>query len=335
MKKYYHFIIFFILFSVLLFNISYEIDAAIYRIINPQGSTVRVSTEPVLKEEEIQDGCKIYLLELGKRLEDFDQDNKIRGVVFLDLNENGRKEKGEKGIANIQVSNGLDIALTDSQGYFELNKEGQFIFITLPDDFSMTTSWYRIISDKNMSFGLKENEDADREHFTFIHFTDPHTTLDENYNQIIKNAVDEMNNIDPDFVIVTGDIISEGDKTSIEQARRWFNRYVSLIDSLDMPVYHTIGNHDIAGIFYQKDISDQRGYGKWLYYSYFGPAYYSFDWGNFHWALKVPVGMIPSSFRVRFFIPIFGPRSSRKISGVIPSPSDTILCSSLTGRNSL
>jgi hypothetical protein len=53
MKKYYSFITFFILLSVFLFNISYEIDASIYRIINPQGNTVRVSTEPVLKEEEI------------------------------------------------------------------------------------------------------------------------------------------------------------------------------------------------------------------------------------------------------------------------------------------
>jgi hypothetical protein len=33
---------------------------------------------------------------LGKRLEDFDQDKRIRGTVFLDLNENERRERARR-----------------------------------------------------------------------------------------------------------------------------------------------------------------------------------------------------------------------------------------------
>lgn len=282
MKKYYHFTIFFLLFFFFLLNVTFEVDAYIYRIINSRGITVRVTTEPILTEQETEDECKIYLLEPGKRLEDIDRDNKIRGIVFSDINENGRREKGEQGIASIQVSNGLDITETDSQGYFELEKEGTFIFLTKPNDFSITTSWYRIISDYNMSFGLTEDKGENSGDFTFIHFTDPHTTLDKDYNEIMGNAVNEINDIEPDFIVVTGDMVFEGDKTSIEKARRWFNRYVSLIDKLYMPVFHTMGNHDVAGIFYQEDMRNQIGYDKWLYYSYFGPSFYSFNWGNFH-----------------------------------------------------
>lgn len=282
MKKYKHLIIGMILLSILFWNGSSEVNAAIYRIINPQGITVRVSTEPVLKEQEIEDGCKAYLLELGKKIDDFEQDDQIRGTVFLDINENGRRDPGEQGIANIQVTNGLDIVLTDQQGNFELDREGKFIYLTIPNDFSMTTSWYRIISDENMVFGLVEDQEKDRDNFTFIHFTDPHITLDEKYNEMMRVAMNEMNQIEPDFIVVTGDMVLEGDKVSIEQARRWFNRYVSLINCLEMPIYHTIGNHDVAGIFYHQDMSGQSGYNKGLYYSYFGPPYYSFDWGNFH-----------------------------------------------------
>lgn len=281
-KKSFYFTLFVILLHLFFLQLDMEICAAIYRVINPQGVTVRVSTEPVLYQEEAEAGCKIYLLKLGRKLTDFGLDKRLKGMVFGDLNGNGRWEKDEPGIAGIQVSNGLDIALTDNQGYFELDKEGIFIFLTVPNDYKMTTSWYRIISDTNMYFGLQHDREKEGEQFTFVHFTDPHTDLDESHNQMIRNSVGEMKQIDPDFVVVTGDMIYEGDKHSIDQARRWFNRYVSLIDRLDMPVYHTIGNHDVAGILCHEVDSSEEGYNKWLYYSYFGPNYFSFDWGDFH-----------------------------------------------------
>ena len=43
-----------------------------------------------------------------------------RGVVFHDQNGNGARESNEPGIANIRVSNGLDIVSTNAQGNYEL-----------------------------------------------------------------------------------------------------------------------------------------------------------------------------------------------------------------------
>ena len=275
-------VICFFLFGLFLFTMDADIYASIYRIINPQGDTVRVSTEPVLKEEEIRQGCQVFLLELGKALPDFSQEKKIKGMVFLDGNGNGRKEKSETGMQNIQVSNGTAITLTDDQGIFELDEEGQFIYLTLPRGFTMTTSWYRIISNTSMHFGLKKTPEENNGQFRFIQLTDTHTDLIKAHNQIIEKAVAEIIDFQPDFVIDTGDMVYEGDKHSIGQAKAWFNRYVSLIDPFNMPVYHVVGNHDVAGIHYHKDVSEQPGYNKWLYYSYFGPAYYSFDFGHFH-----------------------------------------------------
>jgi len=288
MKKNINIFIIILFLGMFFFNLGEGIYAAVYRVIDAKGNTIRVSTEPVLKEQELKDGCKIYLLELGKRLENFNQ-NKVRGTVFLDINNNGRRENGEQGISNIQVSNGKNIALTDSEGNFELDREGIFIFLTLPQDHSMTTSWYHIITDKDMSFGLKKDKKKEDQNFSFIHLTDPHITFDEICKEIMKEAVSEINTLQPDFVIVTGDMIFEGDKTSIEQARGWFDRYLSLINGLNMPVYHTVGNHDVAGIHYKKEYSEENGYYKWLYYSYFGPSYYSFNWDNFHCIVLDPI----------------------------------------------
>ncbi len=282
MKKYYNFVIFFLLSLFLILDINFEAEASIYRIISPEGITLRVTTEPILTEQEARDDCKLYLLEIGKRLDDFDRSKKIEGVVFRDVNKNGRLENGEHGISGIQVSNGLDITITDEDGCFELDKEGIFVFLSIPNDFSMTSSWYHIISDKNMNFGMIDDEGKNSSNFTFIHYTDPHANLEKEANEIIKTAIEEMNNNEPDFVVVTGDMVFEGDKTTIKQTRKWFNRYVSLIDRLSMPVFHAMGNHDVAGIFYKEVMTNQAGYDKWLYYSYFGPSYYSFDWGNYH-----------------------------------------------------
>src|SRR6266852_1233549 len=49
-------------------------------------------------------------------------------------------------------------------------------------------------------------------------------------------------------------------------------------------------------------------------------------------ALNEPVGLIPSSFTHRFCAPRRSPERLARISGVIPSPSDTIDADCLTGN---
>src|SRR5690606_20249641 len=43
-----------------------------------------------------------------------------KGVVFEDLNQNGTKERREKGIAGVSVTNGVQVVQTDSKGRYEL-----------------------------------------------------------------------------------------------------------------------------------------------------------------------------------------------------------------------
>ena len=44
-----------------------------------------------------------------------------RGTVFLDQNQNGNLDQGERGISNVAVTNGLDVVLTDTNGNYQLS----------------------------------------------------------------------------------------------------------------------------------------------------------------------------------------------------------------------
>jgi hypothetical protein len=64
--------------------------------------------------------------------------------------------------------------------------------------------------------------------------------------------------------------------------RRWLDLYVSITESLPMPVYDTIGNNEIAGNENESFAPGDAGYGKASFRSVFGPTHYSFDRGALH-----------------------------------------------------
>jgi len=66
---------------------------------------------------------------------------KLRGLVFLDKNENGLRDHGEKGIKGIPVSNGDTIVLSGGTGLFSINATpGISIFPILPSGFRISNS---------------------------------------------------------------------------------------------------------------------------------------------------------------------------------------------------
>ncbi len=74
----------------------------------------------------------------------------VKGSVFDDKNNNGKKDKKEKGIANIAVSNGVEVVLTDSEGKYSLPvDDDNIIFVIKPagykievDEYNFPKSYY-------------------------------------------------------------------------------------------------------------------------------------------------------------------------------------------------
>jgi 3',5'-cyclic AMP phosphodiesterase CpdA len=96
-----------------------------------------------------------------------------------------------------------------------------------------------------------------------------------------RAAIAEVEGLGPDFVIQTGDLILEGNFATAEAVERWLRFYLSLA-SPDLERYDTIGNNEIAGSSNDAFPPSDPSYGKQPFRSHFGPTYYSFDRGAFH-----------------------------------------------------
>ena len=86
--------------------------------------------------------------------------------------------------------------------------------------------------------------------FFFVQITDPQFGFFDGPESFVKEtslyskAIEEINRIKPDFVVITGDLVN--DKSNQSQ---WdeFSRITSMIRN-DIPVYLTPGNHDIGNL---------------------------------------------------------------------------------------
>ena len=117
--------------------------------------------------------------------------------------------------------------------------------------------------------------------FSFVHITDFHVGdprgIKENLWQTIgmksiKKCISEINLLNPDFVIISGDLVY-GQIYPYEY-RREYRLCYQLIQRFDVPTYLCPGNHD----GYRRILED--GFTFWEHY--FGPLYYSFNFGNYH-----------------------------------------------------
>jgi predicted secreted hydrolase len=211
------------------------------------------------------------------------------GTVFEDRNANKQRDADEPGLANILVSNGITLTVTDEAGNYHLPMEGYFVSITTPGDYIATTPWYQSIAEEELNFGLAPAP-KERDEFTFVQMTDVHLDTVSEHRALFEQAIEEIKEIVPDFVIVTGDLVNGADGATISQAQQWFGAYEESLSicELEMPVYHALGNHDVVGIHCEGVSENEPGYNEEMFRNYFGPTYYSFDWGLYHCVVLDP-----------------------------------------------
>ena len=62
----------------------------------------------------------------------------VRGTVFLDRNRNGQLDRGEPGISDVSVTNGLDVVQTDHRGEYRISLPPEsFLAISKPADYEV------------------------------------------------------------------------------------------------------------------------------------------------------------------------------------------------------
>ena len=141
--------------------------------------------------------------------------------------------------------------------------------------------------------------------YYFVQITDTHLPTHKYYYQSgadtdttemedLHEVIDDINLINPAFVVLTGDVVNEGELEDYLE-KRYFTRAQRILRDLEVPVFVIAGNHDIGG---WDDTPPPDGTARRNWWKFFGWRYlndpspgdgvhtqnYSFDYAGAHFA---------------------------------------------------
>lgn len=113
--------------------------------------------------------------------------------------------------------------------------------------------------------------------YYFIHITDlhmpnslyyPNPGYDTDSTGVVdfRAVMDDINLIRPEFVLITGDLINEGELEGFNN-QYWYGWAQKVISEMEVPVYITAGNHDIGG---WDSTPPSQGSSRRNWWNYFG-----------------------------------------------------------------
>lgn len=230
-----------------------------------------------------------------------------KGCVYHDVNENEVMDEGEVGIANIYVSNGVDIVKTDNRGKYKIPiSDDAIIFVIKPRDWMTPVDklnlprFYYIhkpggspdnfvykgveatgVLPENINFPLYAEKGKSK--FKMIVFGDPQPYSLEEVDFFSENIVSELVGVKGvEFGMTMGDIV--GDNLDLLKP---MNQAVAKIG---VPWYNVLGNHDVNFQADRDELSDET------FERVYGPPNYAFVYGDVHFIvvdnviMNAPVG---------------------------------------------
>jgi 3',5'-cyclic AMP phosphodiesterase CpdA len=151
------------------------------------------------------------------------------------------------------------------------------------------------ISCKKDKNNILEEEAANQ--FTFAFMTDIHVQPERNATQGFQKAIAKINELDPDFVITGGDLIMDALGVDFKRADSLYTLYNTVSKEFNMPVYNTLGNHEVFGIYREGGIDTTHAeYNKKMYENRIGKRYYSFDHKGWHFIILDAIGVKPEEY---------------------------------------
>lgn len=214
------------------------------------------------------------------------------GCVFADTNGNGKKDKAEKGIAGVSVTNGQEVVQTDNRGIYTLPVgNDNIISVIKPSGYQVALNAdnlpryfyihkpqgspqlkYKGVAPtgplpKSIDFALKPSTEKDN--YTALIFGDPQVYNQEQVDYFVKDVISEVEGIkNVAFGISMGDEV--GDKLDL------FPAYTAAVKRVGIPWYNMMGNHDLNADALADSLSDES------FEAHFGPATYAFNYGKVH-----------------------------------------------------
>ncbi|MFW6140675.1 MAG: metallophosphoesterase family protein [Acidobacteriota bacterium] len=132
------------------------------------------------------------------------------------------------------------------------------------------------------SISCQKKEDR----FSFVFLTDIHVQPELHAGEGFRETVQMVNELKPDFVLTGGDLVMDVLGQSFDRADRLYQMYLDISGQFEMPVYNTMGNHEIFGVNKNSGVnSSHPEFGKKMYQNRINERYYSFDHKGWHFML--------------------------------------------------
>ncbi|QYK54284.1 MAG: calcineurin-like phosphoesterase family protein [Fimbriimonadaceae bacterium] len=219
----------------------------------------------------------------------------VEGYVFHDRNGNGKREPGDEGIANVCVSNGLEVVETDRTGKYRLPiTDDSIIFVIKPSGYSVPVDknnlpQYHYVHKPNgspatkhegvkptgplpkeVNFALRQQKEDNK--FRAILFGDPQprnqTEIDYMSHDVIEQCARDAAAVDAKFGISLGDEMFDN--------LQFYDALNSSIATIGLPWYNTVGNHDM-NYDTPNDLASTETFQR-----IYGPTYYAFNYAKVH-----------------------------------------------------
>ena len=170
----------------------------------------------------------------------------VSGVVFEDTNRNGSRDAGEKGVANVAVSNQDVVVTTDANGAFRLPNAGSgVVFVSTPNGYRAVGEFWRPSNGTQaLSFPLMREQAAAE--FTFIHASDTHIAQASLPRTRRLRAL--VDSIGPNMLIITGDLVRDALRVPEAEASGYYDLFMKERNEFKTPVFTVPGNHENFGI---------------------------------------------------------------------------------------
>jgi Icc protein len=132
------------------------------------------------------------------------------------------------------------------------------------------------------------------EDFEFLFFTDTHLQPELNAAKGCDMAFKKMRGDKAAFAIQGGDHIFDALGVPTTRSLSLFDMYDKTEQDLGLKVYHTVGNHDVFGIYTESGMKPTDPlYGKKYFTDHIGKRYYSFDAKGVHFIVLDSIFITP------------------------------------------
>ncbi|KAA9340730.1 calcineurin-like phosphoesterase C-terminal domain-containing protein [Adhaeribacter soli] len=200
----------------------------------------------------------------------------------------GKVHTNGSGIANVAVTDGYNVVLTDAKGRYEFDSNAtvEFVYISIPRGYefpsekSITRFYKRITAERGKfkaDFELKKLTQDDTNH-NYVVWADPQIISKSDAEQLKTESAPDLKKLVSSYAAGTlfhgfgcGDLV--WDKFEL------FDDYQQALNHTAVQFFQVIGNHDMD-LTARTDEHSAETFKK-----LFGPTYYSFNRGEIHYVV--------------------------------------------------